>query len=63
MFWFYGSEKCGVLTPQLRTEPTPPALEGKVLTTGPSGKSLKALLNVYMSHPTLVVHQCISLGM
>ena len=39
MFWFFGHEACGILTPQPGIEPAPPALEGKVLTTGPPGKS------------------------
>ena len=41
MFWFFGHKACGVLAPQLGIEPTPLALEGegKVLTTGPPGKS------------------------
>ena len=28
------------LAPQLEIEPVPPAMEGKVLTTGPPGKSI-----------------------
>ena len=40
MFWYFGHEACGILAPQPGIEPTPPALEGKVLTTGPPGKSL-----------------------
>ena len=40
MFWFFGHEACGILTPQPRMEPTPPALEGEALTIGPPGKSL-----------------------
>ena len=43
MFWFFGHEACGILTPWAGIEPAPPALKGKVLTTGPPGKSL----NVY----------------
>ena len=39
MFWFFGREACGILAPWPGTEPTLPALEGKVLTTGPPGKS------------------------
>ena len=39
MFWFFGHEACGVLAPQLGIEPAPLALEGKVLTTEPPGKS------------------------
>ena len=38
MFWFFGHEACGILTSQPGIEPTPPALEGKVLTTGQSEK-------------------------
>ena len=40
MFWFFGQEACGILVPQPGLEPTAPALEGKVLTTRPPGKSL-----------------------
>ena len=40
MFCFFGCEACGILAPQPGIEPTPPALEGEVLTTGPLGKSL-----------------------
>ena len=42
MFWFFGPEAGGILAPQPGIEPTPPALEGKVLTTGPPGKSLNS---------------------
>ena len=38
-FFFFGREACGILAPQPGIEPTPPALEGEVLTTGPPGKS------------------------
>ena len=41
MFWFFGPEACGILAPWPGIEPAPPALEGKVLTTGPTGKSLQ----------------------
>ena len=40
MFWFFVPEAYGILTPWPGIESTPPALEGKVLTTGPLGKSL-----------------------
>ena len=40
MFWFFGTEACRILVPRPGIEPVPPALEGKVLTTGPPGKSL-----------------------
>ena len=36
-FWFFGYKACGILTPWPGIEPAPPALEGKVLTTGPPG--------------------------
>ena len=39
MFWFFGHEACGILAPWPGIEPTPPALEGEVLTTGLPGKS------------------------
>ena len=40
MFWFFGLEACRILAPQPGIEPTLPALEGVVLTTGPLGKPL-----------------------
>ena len=39
MFWFFGRQACNILTPWPGIKPTPPALEDKVLTTGPPGKS------------------------
>ena len=39
MLWFFGCEACGILVPWLGIEPAPSALDGKVLTTGPSDKS------------------------
>ena len=45
MFWFFGREACGILAPWPGIEPTPPALEGKVLTTGLPGKSLNLNVN------------------
>ena len=44
MFWFFGLKACGILSPWPQIELTFPALEGKVLTTGPPGKSPQALL-------------------
>ena len=35
----FSREACGILPPQPGIEPEPPALEGKVLTTGLSGNS------------------------
>ena len=40
MFWCFGREACGILVPWPGIEPTPPALEGEVLTTGLPGKCL-----------------------
>ena len=39
MFWLFGHQACGILAPRPGIEPSPPALEGEVLTTGPPGKS------------------------
>ena len=43
MFWFLGAKACGILAPGPRIEHSPPALEGKVPTTGGPGKSHKSL--------------------
>ena len=40
VYWFFGCEACGILVPWPGIKPTPPTLEGKVLTTQPPGKSL-----------------------
>ena len=40
MFWFFDWEAFVIVVPWPGIEPSPPALEGKVSTTGPSGKSL-----------------------
>ena len=40
IFFFPGPEAFGILTPQLGIKPTPPALEGEVLTNRLPGKSL-----------------------
>ena len=52
MFWFFGCEARGILAPQPGIKPAPPALDGKVLTTGPPGKSLNLQ---YFYYPWLVV--------
>ena len=39
MFWFFGHEAGGILSPQSEIEPTPPAREGELLTTGSPGMS------------------------
>ena len=39
MFCFFGHNSCGILTPWPGIEPTPSALEGEILATGPPKKS------------------------
>ena len=46
MFWFFGLKACGILAPRPGIDPAPPALESKVLTTGPPGKSPNSILSV-----------------
>ena len=43
MFWFFGSETCGILTPWLGIKPIFPAWEGEVLAPGLPGKPLNNL--------------------
>ena len=45
MFWFFVLKACGILGPWPGVGPTPLALKGKVLTTGPWGKSLQNHFN------------------
>ena len=40
MSWLFGTEAHGILAPQPGTEPVPPAVEGKILISGPPGRSL-----------------------
>ena len=40
VFFFFSHEVCRILAPQPGIEPSTPALEGEVLSTGPPGKSL-----------------------
>ena len=42
-FWLHPLA-CGTLVPHQGSNPAPPALEGRVLTTGLLGKSLKVVL-------------------
>ena len=42
-FVFFGPEACGILVPWPGIKPAPQELEGRVLTTGPAGKSLPPL--------------------
>ena len=44
MFWYFGCEACGILAPWPGIKPAPPALEGRVLTTGLPRKSHSLLL-------------------
>ena len=41
MFWLFGCKACGMLNPQARIEPIPPALDGEAFTTRLPGKSHK----------------------
>ena len=41
MLWLTDHKACGILASQPGIEPTHPALEGEILTTGPPGKSLR----------------------
>ena len=43
MFWCFGPKACGILAPQPGIKPSPSAVKGEVLTTGPPGKSLSAV--------------------
>ena len=43
-FFFFGQEACGHVAPRPGIELVLPALEGRVLTTGPPGKSLTELV-------------------
>ena len=56
MFWFFGQEACGILAPRPGIEPTPPAWEGEVLTTGPPGKSPNVLFYKDIGYITLRAH-------
>ena len=50
IFRFFGREACGILNPWPGIEPVPPALEGGILTTGPSGNSCSLFLKPLCSH-------------
>ena len=47
MFWLFGLKACEILIPQSEFEPSPPALEAEVLTTGPPGKSQTEIILVF----------------
>ena len=61
VFVFFCHEEWGILAPQPEIEPTPPALEGKILTSGPPGKSPLQFLIVHafgvMSKNSSCVHK------
>ena len=40
MSWCFGHEACGILAPQPGLKPSTPALESKVVISGPPEKSL-----------------------
>ena len=43
MFWFFGPKACWILVPWPGIHNVPPALEGKILTTGPPEKSYDSM--------------------
>ena len=47
MFWLFGCKACGILSPQPGIKPSPPALEGGVLTTGLPVLLLVSHLNLF----------------
>ena len=55
MFWCFGWEAYGLLALWPGIEPVKTALEGKVLTTGPPGKSPLVLFSTLLD--TLLVYQ------
>ena len=48
MLFFFGGEAHGILAPQLGIKPIPTALEGRILTTGPPGKSREVFFQSYL---------------
>ena len=52
MLWFFGFKVCRILAPWPGIKPTSSALEAKVLTTGPPGKSHGLILKT-----ELLLHQ------
>ena len=63
MFWCFGCEVRGILAPQPGIQPAPPALEGKVVTTGLPGKSLAVVIPVENRQPIYMQSdswQCLS---
>ena len=54
MFWCFGHEADGMLAPWPGIEPSPPALEGEVLTIGPPGKAWDQQLLIFGSLRTSI---------
>ena len=54
----FGHEACRVLVPQPGINPTPPALEGGFLATGPPGKSSAFLLSALPKTEALLFQLC-----
>ena len=51
MFQFFGPQVCVISVPWPGIKPTPPELEGEVLTTGPPGKSLLMIFkSLFLNH-------------
>ena len=59
MFWFFGLKGCGILSPWRGIKPTPPALEVKILTTGPPRKSQTGGFKTYYQHSVTTSWTCI----
>ena len=55
-FWFFGHKPCGILGPQPRIEPVPPALAGEILTTESAEKSLLIVLAITTFHRYSYLH-------
>ena len=51
MFWIFGPEAYGILALRPGIQPAPFALEGKVFTTRPPGRSLPTVANVNTDFP------------
>ena len=68
-FFFFGQEACGILHPWPGIEPASFALEVKVLTTGPPGKSLNfnkkklkySWFTVFQVYNKTIIYLCINI--
>ena len=65
MLWFLGCEASGISAPrpgiEPETEPAPPALKGKILTTGLPGKSPDFIFYTLFLHMGLTLYSLLSL--